>query len=374
MLKDLFVNTMILISFISFAQQLFRDRDLNRSSPLYMKVLIGLATGFLGILLMLFSIHVDRNVIVDFRHIPVILVSIIGGPVPTIISSIAIGIFRILYFGLSKSSTTAFLGSLLMAIGFSIISTLKVSTRQKWVYSVLYYLIVSSTVFIFLLLGSPTLINILIAYWIGSLIVTFLVYHYVQYLEHLTKLYRKFKDESSKDFLTGLNSVRRFDTFFNTLADNIQAKNERLSLLYIDIDFFKKINDTYGHSNGDIVLSELGCILTKTCRSFDFVSRNGGEEFSVLLLDCEATQALEIAERIRKAIEMYEFKLLDGKSIKITVSIGAATFPDITTNIQDLINHADTALYSAKKSGRNRVVLFNNTSCYTLSFNKIEIT
>lgn len=198
------------------------------------------------------------------------------------------------------------------------------------------------------------------AQWIGTLIVSLLVYNYVNYLGYLTHLYRKFKDESSKDFLTGLNSVRKFDIFFNTLADAAQSKNEKLSLLYIDIDFFKKVNDNYGHSNGDIVLRELGSILIKNCRSFDFVSRNGGEEFTVLLLDCEAKQALEIAERIRKTIEMHTFILLDGKKINITISIGVSSYPDTITDSHNLIYEADMALYAAKRSGRNKVVLFND--------------
>jgi len=358
MVRDLFVNSMILISFISLSQQLLRDKGLNHSSPLYMKVLAGLSTGFLGILLMLFSVNVNGNVLIDFRYLPVIMVSVTCGPIATIISCITIGIFRLIYLGVNPSSITVSIASILMgSIGFSIISILKISIKQKWIYSVIYLLLISTTVFSLLLFQSYTTIDIPIIYCVCNIVMSFLVYKYVQYLKHLTKLYRQFKIESSKDYLTGLNSVRKFDAFFNKLTYDIETRCEKLSLLYIDIDFFKKVNDTYGHCNGDIVLSELGTLLSKTCRSFDFISRNGGEEFTVLLLDCASQQAVETAERIRKTIELYKFVLLDGKKINITASIGVATYPDTRTDLQALINQADAALYIAKHSGRNKVVL-----------------
>lgn len=360
MIRDLFINSMILISFISLSQQLLRDKGLNYSSQLYIKVLAGLTTGFLGILLMSFSVRVNDNVLIDFRYIPVILASIFGGPIPIIISCLIIGIFRLIYFELSVSSIVVSSTSILMGgIGFSIISILKISIKQKWIYSVVYLSVISGTVLGFLFLKSYTTAVTPIIYVICNVIMSFLVYKYVQYLVHLTKLYRKFKNESSTDFLTGLNNVRNFDLFFNTLTTKVESKGERLSLLYIDIDFFKKVNDTYGHSNGNIVLSELGTILSKTCRSFDFISRNGGEEFTVLLLDCASKQALEIAEKLRKTIEKYNFVLLDGEKINITVSIGVATYPDTTTDIHTIIKQADSALYVAKCSGRNKVILSN---------------
>lgn len=358
MIQDLFVNSVILISFISLSQQILRDKGLNHASPFYMKVLAGLSTGFLGILLMLFSVRVSGNVLIDFRYIPIIIVSITCGPIATIISCITIGFFRLLYFGVSTTSIAVCIASALMgSIGFSIISILKTSTKRKWIYSVLYLLTISTTVLGFLFLKSQTTITVVILYGLCNIIMSFFVYKYVKYLANLTKLYRKFKTESSKDYLTGLNSVRTFDDFFNKLTSDINTKDEKLSLLYIDIDFFKKVNDTYGHSNGDIVLSELGKLLCKTCRCFDFVSRNGGEEFTVLLLDCPCFQAVEIAERIRKTIELYTFILLNGEKLNITVSIGVATYPDTTTDIQALIDQADAALYIAKRSGRNKVVL-----------------
>ena len=144
---------------------------------------------------------------------------------------------------------------------------------------------------------------------------------------------------------------------FNEVCTEAQDRDEKVSLLYIDIDHFKKVNDTYGHVEGDQVLVELSHILTSTVRSFDHVSRNGGEEFTVILLDCPAQRAEEISERIRKKVQNHAFQLATGESISITVSIGIACYDETTNTPQLLIEEADQALYEAKQSGRNQVCL-----------------
>jgi diguanylate cyclase len=157
------------------------------------------------------------------------------------------------------------------------------------------------------------------------------------------------------DGLTGLNNFRQFDEIFNNLVNDLSTRIQNLSLLYIDIDYFKKINDTYGHYEGDFVLKELGIILKNYTRSYDTVSRNGGEEFTVLLPDCNLNRAIEIAERIRKSVEENEFTLTSGEVTKLTISIGVSSYRDTTNDPFLLIEDADKALYRAKKSGRNKV-------------------
>jgi diguanylate cyclase len=128
-----------------------------------------------------------------------------------------------------------------------------------------------------------------------------------------------------------------------------------LSLLFIDIDFFKKVNDSYGHPIGDLVLKKFAVVLSDLVSEKDFISRNGGEEFAVLLPECDHQQAIFFAERIRKQIEETPFIIHDNKSISTTVSIGVATLCETTKDIEELIIQADSALYSAKQVGRNRV-------------------
>lgn len=178
-------------------------------------------------------------------------------------------------------------------------------------------------------------------------------------MELLTRSYRWYKQESNIDFLTGLNNVRQFNKLYNMLINNEKNSYRIFSLLYIDVDFFKNVNDTYGHENGDIVLRKLSEILKKTCRSIDIISRNGGEEFSVILLDCPYERALEIAERIRKNVENTPIELSNKTKINITISIGVASYPNPISNLDMLRESADKALYEAKKTGRNKVVSFH---------------
>ena len=182
-----------------------------------------------------------------------------------------------------------------------------------------------------------------------------IVYYNLIYISKTNELYRKLNYDAKKDFLTGLNNVRTFDNILNKLINNAIEKQERLSILMIDVDFFKNVNDNYGHSSGDLVLKQLSNILVSSSRSFDVVSRNGGEEFTVILLDCNCTHATTIAERIRKNVEEYIFSVEGNRAINITVSIGISSYPDISTNINDLLTQADDALYLAKRTGRNKV-------------------
>ncbi|WP_406765687.1 diguanylate cyclase [Candidatus Clostridium radicumherbarum] len=359
MVQDLFINAMILISFISIATQIFREEGFSKDSSIKMKIVTGVICGLLSILLMIYSVKAGNSIIVDFRSIPLIMIAVKGSTITTFIAAIMIGLFRFFNFGINVPSAIGLLSALLMGIGLSIIGVLNMNTKRKWIYSVIYSLLVSTTCFIILLFKSRNLINFLLVYCISTIIISFLVYYFNEYLEGMTSLYRKYKKDSSKDFLTGLNNVRSFDSIFNSLAENAALKGEKLSLLYIDIDFFKKVNDTYGHSNGDVILRELALLLTKTCRSFDIVSRNGGEEFTVILLDCPSSYALKIGEKIRKNVEEALFTLLTEEKIKITISVGISSYPDTTTDTNVLIEQADTALYKAKKTGRNKVVLFS---------------
>lgn len=157
------------------------------------------------------------------------------------------------------------------------------------------------------------------------------------------------------DALTGLYNVREFSDTLRKSMRHAHLRGEKLSLLLVDIDFFKNVNDTYGHPAGDEVLKELGKVLVSVCRSFDIVSRNGGEEFSIILPDCPFSHAIEIGERVRSAVSKHPFFLPNRECITITVSIGVATYPETAANSEGLIQLADDGLYHAKRTGRNKV-------------------
>ncbi len=167
---------------------------------------------------------------------------------------------------------------------------------------------------------------------------------------------------SQIDMLTRVKNRRAFDRALLTEISRSQRGNLPLSCLYADLDFFKKINDTYGHSTGDRTLKAVASAIQKLLRKTDVLARIGGEEFTILLPNTEAEKARDIAERIRNRIEQIEIPDDQGFSVTITTSIGYATWkPSIIEgeSVEDihrrLMGTADKAVYKAKQSGRNRV-------------------
>lgn len=165
---------------------------------------------------------------------------------------------------------------------------------------------------------------------------------------------RELHQLSITDGLTGLYNRKHLMETLEGEVIRSKRHNHAFTLLIIDIDHFKMVNDNYGHQKGDAVLCRLAEIFTKAVRDSDYVARYGGEEFIALLTETEASGGLEVAERIRQSTAE---KSIDehGASICVTVSIGMAVFPDNGEDPQTLIHHADKALYTAKEAGRNRV-------------------
>ncbi|MEK4663125.1 sensor domain-containing diguanylate cyclase [Priestia sp. FSL H7-0729] len=165
----------------------------------------------------------------------------------------------------------------------------------------------------------------------------------------LIKVNDQLETLASTDLLTGLKNRRFFqEKMFESLM-MFQEKQRYFSLLVVDIDHFKSINDTYGHPIGDLVLGNLAGLLQSLSRSTDVVARYGGEEFVIILPGCEEQQAIGIAERYRSQVAS-----ADWGEYNITVSIGAATVVEEDTE-QSLFQRADKALYASKTGGRNRV-------------------
>lgn len=157
------------------------------------------------------------------------------------------------------------------------------------------------------------------------------------------------------DDLTRLYTQRHFRTCIEKSFSDFQRYGEKFSLLMIDLDDFKRINDTYGHPVGDIVLREIAEVISGSIRDNDLAFRYGGEEFAVLLPGTGTRGCRHVAERIRRSTEE---SVLDkgGRNLRVTVSIGCATLPDTALTVRDLILAADTRLYDAKKAGKNRII------------------
>lgn len=172
------------------------------------------------------------------------------------------------------------------------------------------------------------------------------------------RLYAKTRELSVRDELTGLYNRRHFLHVLQLEWKRASRFHHPLSLLMLDVDHFKKYNDTYGHKEGDRVLKQMGHLLVKTLREVDTLARFGGEEFVVVLPDTDRNGALAVGEKLRRIVEAEKFTLTDQHAIPVTISVGVANYPDDVIMLEDLIDHADMALYDAKDQGRNRVVAY----------------
>lgn len=176
--------------------------------------------------------------------------------------------------------------------------------------------------------------------------------------QDITEMYElkmELEKQAVYDALTGLHNRRHFDEKLQDEFNRALRYGTHLSLLMLDIDFFKKINDTYGHQAGDKVLKSVAHVILDSVRSVDYVARYGGEEFTVILPQTEQTSAIELAERIRLAIEQKEFRISENVTIHLTISIGVGSNSERIISPELLIQSADGALYTAKKNGRNQV-------------------
>ncbi|NLE64811.1 MAG: GGDEF domain-containing protein [Elusimicrobia bacterium] len=171
------------------------------------------------------------------------------------------------------------------------------------------------------------------------------------------RLYKEVERLAITDSLTGLHTRRYFMERFQEECARSKARGFPLSLLMIDVDHFKKINDHHGHLTGDRVLSEIGHVLLQAVREIDIVGRFGGEEICVVLPETDKPDALLVSERIRQAVAGRKIHVFDAH-LKVTVSIGVATFPADAQKGEELLDKADWAMYRAKKNGRNRVMGF----------------
>ncbi|MCO5087123.1 MAG: PleD family two-component system response regulator [Methylobacteriaceae bacterium] len=159
------------------------------------------------------------------------------------------------------------------------------------------------------------------------------------------------------DALTGLHNRRYFDMHLSSLLDQAAQESKPLSLLVLDIDFFKKINDTYGHDAGDEILRALAGRMRRAVRSVDLVCRLGGEEFVIVMPETALDVAGKVAERVRRAVEAEPFNVKDGQmAVPVTVSIGIADRGS-DANPDFIYKSADKALYESKATGRNKVTL-----------------
>lgn len=174
----------------------------------------------------------------------------------------------------------------------------------------------------------------------------------------------KLYELATKDGLTKLYIHRHFRTLLESEITRASRYKHVMSLLMMDIDNFKHVNDTYGHLVGDRVLKEIAVTIKNTCRNIDVPARYGGEEFTVILPETAAKDATIIAERLRKNIAKIEVPIDDKVTLKTTISIGISEFPSSATTAEELISTADQALYKAKNDGKNCIYVHHSGGFY----------
>lgn len=182
-----------------------------------------------------------------------------------------------------------------------------------------------------------------------------------QQTEELQRLHAALKEQASRDSLTGLLNRRAFHELATQMLKTAHRRKESVALFMIDLDHFKRVNDRYGHAEGDLVLKRVAEVLRATARDNDLVARFGGEEFVMALLGVNEAESLIAAERVRNAVAG-----IPGTRQRITTSVGVSTFPprveksDTALQLEGLLADADRALYAAKRSGRNRTCHIHN--------------
>jgi len=172
------------------------------------------------------------------------------------------------------------------------------------------------------------------------------------------RLMESLRDSTLLDPMTGLHNRRFLEEYVETLVANVQRKRTNVAILMLDLDYFKMVNDTYGHDAGDAVLKALSNVLKQSVRASDLVIRYGGEEFLIILIDSAGSVADRVAENIRVAVENLKVQIA-GIVLQKTISIGISDFPTDSETFWQAVKFADIALYQAKDQGRNRVIRFN---------------
>ncbi|OAX46173.1 GGDEF domain-containing protein [Paenibacillus sp. AD87] len=358
MLSTFFVNLCVMITFMYVSGIIAKFYRIRVPFPsMRVQMIGGLLFGIYGTVLMNYSFPLNETTIVDLRHLAIVTAAVYLGGLASVISGLVISILRIVMFGMSSAAIDA--AFVMTIIGLSGVY-FAYAPWSRLTKIITMNLLGMTLIFVILMLNTTSMNSLMKVYplqmtisFVGGIFIYFIAEFINKSNEMLFLLERK----ATTDHLTNLSNRRQFEKSLELELERAREYKQKLSLLVIDIDRFKKVNDTFGHTSGDAVLKQLGQLLIEHTRSADIVSRNGGEEFAILLLDCGHHQAMAIAESIRQSVEKYHFALPDGNTIRLTISIGVAVFPDHCDDRDDndFFEQADRALYEAKNTGRNRV-------------------
>lgn len=364
MINGILVNLSFLVSFLCIGILVFHKYRIARRTKQrqhFSSFLLGIFDGCMGIVLMIFAARTGNGTAVDFHCVAILLAAVWGGVLPLVLCAALQILYMVLSSGFGMATVCGAGTILFTAAASGLVVHTKLTQGKKWALCTALFIPIASIEYL-PLLSSGGFWNTLTAFSAALLPVSALSYDIVRTAFNNDALIRRLRRESARDYLTGLNNVRKFDKMYNIAVRSALNRRQSLSLLMCDIDFFKKVNDRYGHRNGDAILVQLSGILQRNFPR-SVISRNGGEEFTVLLRNRTEPQALAEAERLRADVEHSGFALLDGSEIRITISVGVASCLHPGEEADRLLERADTALYMAKRGGRNKVAAAHSGGC-----------
>ncbi|NTX99760.1 diguanylate cyclase [Deinococcus sp. JMULE3] len=341
MLRELFFNLCLLISVHYLLRFTFRSWPVSRRGWHHTLRLAAFAAA--GLTMLLFPATVAPGVVIDLRAVPVAFVTLQFGPVAGLLVALPIMIYRVLLGGIGMYAA---LPSLLSVI-------LLTSVMRRFIPPVgpLFWQHWPAVIVMFAFNGVPLLALPDGARLFGQAYPLLLLSNVVGALAawgvlserfHVLRLTSQWQSAALTDALTGLGNRRQFDL-------DLEAMGPGDALLLLDIDHFKRVNDTHGHHVGDEVLQEVARLLEREGRGRDRAYRYGGEEFAVILRDVKGDGLNRVAERLRAAVERHPMR---ATGAGVTVSVGGASWASVP--LRQLAQRADEALYAAKHGGRNQ--------------------
>lgn len=352
MLQSLFNNFTLLTTVIFFGYMIKNKIQDRLKKPRTTRMLVGFALGLLGVMLMYYHFPISGHAVADFGQLPILISTLMGGGFSGVIATLMIAFYRLMFLhGFGMHSVIAAINSpLTLLIGLWVLRGRNTTVRRL----VLALTLSASCTAAFMAIlsnGRPFKeIGLFIPLLIAAGLFTFSM---LRYLRNRDDSIRSMREAANRDFLTSLYNSRAFELKMKQKIAVAKRDKIPFTLLLVDIDHFKQVNDRYGHPAGDAVLLQIANVMRETFRPGDHIARKGGEEFVILVDHCDAEQIKVIAERLRSNVENHAFILPDGGELRLTISAGSATYPNV--HEEELVVKADQALYQAKKAGRNRV-------------------
>lgn len=350
-INSFFINLCILFTLFTISFLPFRNRPrLTPKSPVKSRILLGVQNGFVALILLANALHLE-DVLIDLRAIPISLAVLFGGWVSGAVAGIIFLIGR--FFMITDGEYVGFYLAVLTMTSLVVPTSLLRLKLDNTRNTLLVFTTISVGVFgsaLYYALPLELLYPILFVYTIMAYVGACAAYRLLHELRRHFENVQHQQQLARTDALTGIANRR----LLNEAMANLNVEAKEYALILVDIDHFKRVNDTYGHDVGDDVLRELGMLLVAESEERHLVGRFGGEEFLIIMPNAKKEEVSRLAESIREKVSTFPFETSAG-TLHITVSLGACHSNDI--EVDSVLKHADEALYHAKESGRNRFIL-----------------